>query len=144
MTNLRGRSFLLKTKPLGRDLEIEVTARKDLRPAYAWILRRWKDVNNFYEVVLKKAQVEVWRKDRGEYYDILPRRQIERLDASIAHQLKVKIVGDVPEITVSADDDLVWSGEDRTGLGPSEGTLVALETEFSTVTVEKASVTQLE
>ena len=57
---------------------------------------------------------------------------------------KLNIVGDVPEITVWVDGELIWSGKDHTRLGSSEGILVALETEFFTVTVEKMRVTRLE
>ena len=140
MSAPRGRAFLLNTVSQPADVAVEVKAANESGPAFAWILLRWRDANNFYEVALKKSHIEVWRKHEGRYLPILRRLGIELADAAAPHVLKAQIVGPIPTITVWLDGRLLWSGREELGLQPSDGRSVALETEFSTVAVHSVSI----
>jgi beta-lactamase regulating signal transducer with metallopeptidase domain len=135
----QGRAFLLNTTPQARDLAVEVKAANESGPAYAWILLRYKDANNFYEVVLKKTHVEVWHKYQGQYLDILRRLDVDTT-SSQSHVFKAQMAGQVPAIAVWLDGKLLWSGKDELDVEPSDGRLLALETEFSTVAVQSVTV----
>ena len=140
ITNMRGRSFLLNINHQPRDLTIEVKAKKEYGPAYAWILPRFKDANNYYEIVLKEGMFGVCRRHHGKYTLILEKKEVDLGDNTAPHLLKVKMVGEIPTITVWIDDKQLWTGKDETGLGILNGDFLALETEFSMVTIQKVTI----
>ena len=140
ITNMRGRSFLLNVNHQPRDLTIEVKARREFGPAYAWILPRYKDANNYYEIVLKDGMFGVCRRHQGKYTLILEKKEVDLGDRTAPHLLKVKMVGEVPTITVWIDDKQLWTGKDETGFGVLNGDFLALETEFSMVTIQKVNI----
>lgn len=104
------------------------------------MLFRWEDAHNFYEVVLKEKQVEVWRKQEGKYIPLLRKKDLKIGNTSATHILRAQLVGAVPATSVWVDGRPVWSRKDDTRLGPLRGDYVALETEFSSVIVKSVSI----
>jgi len=142
MSAPEGRSFMLNMAVQEDDLAVEVTAANESGPALTWIVLRWRNLDNFYEAVLKGDRVEVWHKCDGRYNPILRSLPVQLDHPESVHAFKAQIEGQPPVVALWLDRKLLWSGKEETGLPPTGGRRLALETEFSTVAVHSVTVSE--
>jgi hypothetical protein len=86
-----------------------------------WVLLRWQDKNNYYEIVLRSNKLEVWVKNSGTYHLIANPPTSSVLDLFDWHTLRVRIEGFPPTITIWVDEREEWSGMDNTNYSLPNG-----------------------